>query len=262
MLRPDFSIVLLGTGNVAHSLIPLLKPHIVQLYTHTASHATGFGIPYTTDLNALVRDADVYLYALKDDVLSQVISQVHTSLTTWHIHTSGSMRLTVFGEDKPHCGVVYPLHSFTTVQPLTDWTNTPVFILSNEASDIQTIARQFVPQTYIVSQKDLDYLHIAGVFVNNFTNLMYTLAHEVLSKHTSIPFNVLIPLILSTAQKVCTSSPRTLQTGPAARGDTAVISKETTLLHDDEAQEVYILLSGIIQQMYHASVFPGTSPDQ
>lgn len=252
MLRPDFSIVLLGTGNVAHSLIPLLKPHIVQLYAHTASHATEFGIPYTTDLNALVQDADVYLYALKDDALSQVISQVHTPPTTWHIHTSGSMGLTVFGEDKPHCGVVYPLHSFTITQPLTDWTNTPVFILSNEAADIQTVVQQFVPQTYIVSQKDLDYLHIAGVFANNFTNLMYTLAHEVLSTHTTIPFDVLIPFILSTAQKVCTSSPRTLQTGPAVRGDTAVIAQETILLRDETiTQRVYTLLSEIIQQMYH-----------
>lgn len=250
MLPPDFSIVLLGTGNVAHSLIPLLKPHIVQLYAHTVSHATEFQIPYTTDLNALVQDADVYLYALKDDVLPLVISQVHTPPTAWHIHTSGSMGLTVFGPEKTHCGVVYPLHSFTVTQPLTDWSHTPVFILSNEASDIQVVVQQFVPQTYIVSQKDLDYLHIAGVFANNFTNLMYTLAHEILSKHTSIPFDVLIPLILSTAQKVCTSSPRTLQTGPAARGDTAVITQETALLHDDEVQEIYRTLSRCLKKMY------------
>ena len=96
------------------------------------------------------------------------------------------------------------------------------------------------------TQHDRERLHVAGVFANNFTNLMYGMAADLL-RDTQIPFQVLLPLIDQTAEKVHTLTPREAQTGPAKRDDRAVMAHHMKLLTPDQ-QAVYALLSDLIQK--------------
>jgi predicted short-subunit dehydrogenase-like oxidoreductase (DUF2520 family) len=99
---------------------------------------------------------------------------------------------------------------------------------------------------YEASQHDRERLHVAGVFTNNFTNLMYTMAAELL-KNTHIPFSALLPLIDETAAKIHTLSPHDAQTGPARRGDENVMNHHLSLL-TEEQREIYRLLSEAIKK--------------
>lgn len=227
-------IILIGQGNVATSL-------------HAAFMAKGIRVEMVssrTGLETLPDNADAYIYAVRDDALAEVIARVHVQTRALHIHTSGSMPLTVFGDDKPHAGILYPFQTFTKACPLSDFSSVPLFIEARGIDDISalySLALTLSSHIYETTQADRERLHVAGVFANNFSNLMYSIAADLL-RGTSIPFKALLPLIDETAAKVHHIPPREAQTGPARRGDEAVMARHRTLL-TPEQQQVYDLLN-------------------
>lgn len=233
-------IVIIGQGNVATSLNAAFLAKDIRV--EMVSSRTG--------LETLPDNADAYIYAVRDTALAEVIARVHVQARALHIHTSGTMPISVFGDDKPHAGILYPFQTFSKACPLTDFSAVPLFIEARGIDDISalySLALTLSSRIYETTQADRERLHVAGVFANNFSNLMYTFAADIL-KGTSIPFKALLPLIDETAAKVHNLSPREAQTGPARRGDEGVMAHHRTLL-TPEQQEVYDLLSTRIQNM-------------
>ena len=86
-------------------------------------------------------------------------------------------------------------------------------------------------------------MHISAVFACNFVNHFYTISAELL-KTKDIPFEVVKPLILETAQKVQDMNPGEAQTGPAVRFDENIISSHLNELeHFQNYKELYNLIS-------------------
>ena len=216
--------------------------------------------PLTSDQQSVVSDqqsvvssqlpkADCYIYAVADQALEAVVAKVEAPQAL-HLHTSGSMPLTVFGADKPHAGVLYFFQSFSREVLIDDWTNIPCFIEGRNIDDIAAIyslAQCLTSRIYEATQHDRERLHIAGVFANNYTNLMYRIAAEVL-KDTQIPFEALLPLIDRTAEKVHSLAPKDAQTGPAQRGDKAVMAHHEQILAATPYGEVYRVLAALIEK--------------
>ena len=76
-------------------------------------------------------------------------------------------------------------------------------------------------------------IHLAGVFVNNFTNHLYGVATDIVNDE-GLSFDVLRPIISETASKaIASGDPYAVQTGPAIRGDRAVTDKHLHILEDD-----------------------------
>lgn len=220
-------IVIIGHGNVATSL-------------HEAFAAKGIQVPMLCahTLLASPKDepiadsTDVLIYAVSDAVLPDVVRAVDVPQRVLHVHTSGTLPLTVYGEDKPHCGILYPFQTFSKAAPIADFSNIPIFVEAHGIDDISamyTLALTLSPRVFESSQPERERLHVAGVFANNFTNCMYRIAAELLAG-TSIPFSALLPLIDQTAAKVHNLPPKDAQTGPAARHDDEVIARHLDLL--------------------------------
>ena len=172
--------------------------------------------------------ADVYIYTVADKALAEVVAKVDAPRAL-HVHTSGSMPIDVFGEDKPHAGVLYFFQSFSREVLIDDWSGIPCIIEGRNIDDIAAIyslAQCLTSRIYEAGQHDRERLHIAGIFANNYSNLMYRIAEEVL-KDTQIPFEALLPLIDQTAAKVHVMKPKDAQTGPAQRGDQEVMNHHT-----------------------------------
>ena len=235
-------ITIVGQGNVATSLHAAFLKNGVR--TDMVSSRDGVeSLPV----------ADVFIYAVRDEALARVIARVHAPAAL-HLHTSGTMPISVFGSDKPHAGVMYFFQSFSKAQPIDDFSSIPVFIEGQHIDDVSAIyalAQTLTPRIYETDQHDRERLHVAGVFANNFANEMYAIAAELL-QDTHIPFLALLPLIDRTAAKVHTLSPKDAQTGPARRGDTAVMQHHLSLLdtintpHAADYHTLYQLLSKLI----------------
>ena len=227
------NIVIIGQGNVATNL-------------DYAFRKKGVACEMVSSREGLDRlpQANVYIYAVKDEALASVAEQVQGRERSLHLHTSGTMPISVFGEDKPHAGIFYPFQTFSKARVIEDFSTVPVFFEARGIDDISAVyslALTITSHVYETSQHDRERLHVAGVYACNFTNLMYTMAAELL-KNTHIPFSALFPLIDETAAKIHTLAPRDAQTGPARRGDENVMNHHQSLLNDEQ-KAVYRLLS-------------------
>ena len=142
-------------------------------------------------------------------------------------------------------GVFYPMQTFSKTKDV-DFERIPVFIESNsiETEDvIRSLANKLTQRVIRLSSADRKYLHLAAVWACNFTNYCYTVASDILGEH-SIPFDVMLPLINETTEKIQKISPMEAQTGPAVRGDRNVMSKQLELMNGKEdLQELYKMLS-------------------
>lgn len=232
------NIVIIGKGNVATNL-------------DYAFRKKGVACQMVSSREGLdqLPAANVYIYSVKDEALAEVVAQVQGKEKSLHLHTSGTMPITVFGADKPHAGIFYPFQTFSKARLIEDFSTVPVFFEARGIDDISAVyslALTITSHVYEASQPDRERLHVAGVFTNNFTNLMYTMAAELL-KSTHIPFSALLPLIDETAAKIHSMAPRDAQTGPARRGDENVMSHHMQLL-SEEQREIYRLLSEAIKK--------------
>lgn len=232
------NIVIIGKGNVATNLDYAFRKRGVACQMVSSREGLDQLPP-----------ANVYIYAVRDEALPDVVAQVVGVGKSLHLHTSGTMPITVFGDDKPHAGIFYPFQTFSKARLIEDFSTVPVFFEARGIDDISAVyslALTITSHVYEASQQDRERLHVAGVFTNNFTNLMYTMAAELL-KNTHIPFSALLPLIDETAAKIHTLAPRDAQTGPARRGDENVMSHHMQLL-SEEQREIYRLLSEAIKK--------------
>lgn len=232
------NIVIIGMGNVA-----------TNLYHAFAKKGIACQMVSSRKGLELLPAANVYIYSVRDEALAEVVAQVKGKEKALHLHTSGSMPISVFGADKPHSGVFYPFQTFSKARVIEDFSTIPVFFEARGIDDISAVyslALTITNHVYETTQHDRERLHVAGVFACNFTNLMYTMAADLL-KSTHIPFKVLLPLIDETASKIHTLSPCDAQTGPARRGDENVMMHHMALL-TEEQRRVYQILSDEIKK--------------
>ena len=232
------NIIIIGKGNVATNL-------------HYAFTKKGVACQMVSSREGLdeVPQANVYIYAVKDEALAEVVAQVNDKDKALHLHTSGTMPITVFGADKPHAGIFYPFQTFSKARVIEDFSTVPVFFEARGIDDISAVyslALTITSHVYEASQHDRERLHVAGVYACNFTNLMYTMAAELL-KNTHIPFSALLPLIDETAAKIHALAPADAQTGPARRNDENVMNHHLALLNDEQ-RIVYSMLSDAIKK--------------
>ena len=232
------NVAMIGRGRVAtHMSKALLK----------AGH--GVVSVNSRTLEELPQDADVYIIAVKDSALQDVIRQLTNLLKTKNdapliVHTAGSMPLSVFEGYAENGGVFYPMQTFSMKREV-DFREIPLFIEGKDKR-IRELAESISEHVYELSSDDRKYLHLAAVFACNFTNHCYTLAAEVLEKK-GLPFDVMLPLVDETARKVHELHPHDAQTGPAVRGDENVMNAQAALL-DGRNKEIYELLSKSIQE--------------
>lgn len=240
-------IVIIGAGSVGTNLhhafeLKGIRTELVHGRPITADPAPIYPVP----------EADVYIYTIADHALEAVVKKIYAPKAL-HVHTSGSMPIEVFGEDKPHVGVLYFFQSFSREVLIDDWSGIPCFIEGRNIDDIAAIyslAQSLTSRIYEANQHDRERLHIAGIFANNYSNLMYGIAEEVL-RDTQIPFEALLPLIDRTAAKMHTMKPFDAQTGPAKRGDEAVISHHVDILQSTPYAGLYRELATLIEKAHN-----------
>ncbi len=247
-------VVILGTGNVATHLFRAFSQspgiRVKQVYNHAHKSLEPFKneVPTTTSLQDL-ETADLYLLALKDDVISHYADQLkHCDGLV--AHTSGAVSLEAL-KGPARRGVFYPLQTFTRDLKV-DYSKIPFCLESSDPEDmqlLQELAHDLSAPAYEVNSQQRKQLHLAAVFVCNFVNYLYTVGQNLCEKH-QIPFKILEPLIMATAQKIQQAPPRDVQTGPARRGDSSTIKAHLDLLEEPSHIAIYELLTRAIQSEY------------
>jgi len=248
-------VSIIGSGNVAQHLIVALQNSIingaeielVQVLTRqktTLSHLLDFN-KITDDWSTLA-EADLYIIAVSDDAISNVSEQIPYK-NKLVVHTSGGISLEALASNNRK-GVFYPLQTFSKNKVVNSKT-IPICIESQNASDfqlLQKVAQSISDSVFAINSEQRKALHVAAVFVCNFSNHMYKIGNDICIEN-NLPFEILSPLIQETAEKITQLSPIEAQTGPAIRNDKETINAHLTFLSDEKQKNIYTILTQSIQ---------------
>ena len=234
-------IVLIGRGRLATNL-----EHALLSAGHEVASINS------RTLEALPLEADVYIVAVKDAALADVIRAATKGRESQlFVHTAGSMPMDIFKGLTVHYGVFYPMQTFSK-ERLVDFNDISVFLETNDDASMERLkmlAATLTTHIYELDSEGRKQLHLAAVFACNFVNHCYALSAEVLAAK-GLPFSVMLPLVDETAQKVHELSPREAQTGPAVRGDQNVMQMQANMLAGNPAvKQIYEALSNDIQRL-------------
>jgi len=244
-------VVIIGSGNVAQHFIRAFqnsgKALLVQAYARTPE--TLYHLldkdKVTDNYNDLA-EADIYILSVSDDAITAVSEQLPFK-NRLVVHTSGSASLQNIN-NRNRRGVFYPLQTFSKNKEV-DFSTIPICLESDTESDyklLEGLAKSISPLTYSIDSRQRQALHIAAVFVNNFTNHLYSIGNDI-CRENNIPFDILKPLIKETADKINSLTPIEAQTGPAKRKDTSTIERHLDFIKDDNQKAIYTLLTQSIQ---------------
>jgi predicted short-subunit dehydrogenase-like oxidoreductase (DUF2520 family) len=241
-------VILLGSGNVATHLFQAFSKvdeiEVVQVFSRMVSN--DFPETLQTSDYSEIKEADVYIICVSDSAISSVSSllQFENRLV---VHTSGSSDLNVL-DSKNNKGVFYPLQTFTKNKAI-DFSEIPICLEAETFSDfnvIEKVAKSISKNIHAISCEQRKALHVAAVFVCNFTNHLYQIGNEICMEN-AIPFEILQPLIKETVEKIQSLSPSEAQTGPAVRNDQKTIEKHIDFLTNENQKEIYKILTKSIQ---------------
>jgi len=244
-------ITIIGSGNVAQHLIDAFAKsntvEIIQVYSRTQKQISPLldSSKITNDWNTLA-EADLYIVAVSDDAIASVSSQLPFE-NRLVVHTSGSSPLTTL-DDKNRKGVFYPLQTFTKGKAV-DFKVIPFCLetqFENDYHILEEVAKSISNSVFPINSHQRKALHVAAVFVNNFTNYLYQLGNDICQEN-HVPFEILKPLILETAEKLLTLSPEDAQTGPAKRNDVSTIEAHESFLSNENQSTIYKILTQSIQ---------------
>jgi predicted short-subunit dehydrogenase-like oxidoreductase (DUF2520 family) len=244
-------ITIIGSGNVAQHLIDAFAKNnaveIIQVFSRSQKEISPLldSRKITNDWTALT-EADLYIIAVSDDAIASVSSQLPFE-NRLVVHTSGSAPLTSLN-DKNRKGVFYPLQTFTKGKAI-DFKTIPFCLetqFENDYKLLEKAAQTISDNVYRIDSHQRKALHVAAVFVNNFTNYLYQLGNDICQEN-HVPFDILKPLILETAEKLLTLSPKEAQTGPAKRNDISTIEAHESFLSNENQSTIYKILTQSIQ---------------
>ncbi|UCD60549.1 MAG: DUF2520 domain-containing protein [Flavobacteriaceae bacterium] len=248
------SIVLIGTGNVAQQFYAAMSNtkglKIIQVIGRNKKKLSPFkNCPKTATDYKYLLNADIYIIAVNDDSIATV-SQYFKNKPGLVVHTSGSMPLSILPESVRR-GVFYPLQTISKERKI-DLTEVPICIEAEKIEDydiLRELANTISAQVQIITSEQRKLVHLAAVFVNNFTNHLYHIGNE-LCNETGVPFTILNQLILETAKKATQMPVVNAQTGPAVRNDKLTMKKHLELLNNEGYREIYSVLSNSIQKTH------------
>ncbi|TRO66328.1 Rossmann-like and DUF2520 domain-containing protein [Christiangramia sabulilitoris] len=246
-------VVIIGAGNVASHLYRSFSEaqglEIIQVFNRNIDH-----LNFVHDSEICISDpsklkeAHLYLIAIKDEAITALAQELNikTGLVT---HTSGSVSMDALMKFENY-GVFYPIQTFSKNMPV-DFSEVPLCLEANTSENLnflKEVAAKVSNKVFEVNSEQRRALHLSAVFVNNFSNHLFTLAQEYCQQN-ELPFGILRPLIKETVSKIEILEPYSAQTGPAMRNDQETINAHLAML-DEDKQKIYKILTESIQKLY------------
>ncbi|MCS7019222.1 MAG: DUF2520 domain-containing protein [Cytophagales bacterium] len=254
-----FRIALIGAGNVASHLAEALESaghRITEVFSRRKKNAVMlaeklYQATPTDKLDFTASKADVFIIAVADAALSELLHQLQLPPQAIVVHTSGTLSMNLLAIlNRPH-GVFYPLQTFSKHKPV-EWQRIPICLEASDKATIDILAQiasDISTNVYAISSEERKQIHLAAVIACNFANHLWHIAWQIL-KPIGIPFHLFRPLLQETLEKAMQMPPHKVQTGPAIRGDIPVMEQHLALLtaHSPLWAEIYQLISQSIAE--------------
>lgn len=249
MHAPKIGII--GSGKVAQTLLRLASAAqipIEGIYARNTEKATALAEKYDCMVATSVQSlkADLLLICVSDDALPEIIGALAPQQMA--AYTAGSPSIKLF--EHAQLGVCYPYQSISKGRDLLA-SDIPFMIEGKNDLVVQRISdflHHLGAQFQQCGSAQRAQYHLAGVFVNNFGNLMLLEASKILSE-AQLDFTPLYPLLNETIAKAILLGPENAQTGPALRRDQHTLDRHRSQLNAEQLV-VYDCLTQRIQDLF------------
>ncbi len=257
LLPSDYTIILVGAGNVATRLGLCLHNKGVNISGVCSRSASANVLADKLNCKAyskaddIPEDADMVLIATSDASVATVSAQL-PKIKGVVAHTSGSIPLEALTEHHKHAAVLYPLQTFSKDVEV-DISRVPFFIEASDTDAYEAVKNLALTLSDNVNDADSairSKLHIAGVLSSNFTVYLLKMTQQVLQE-VNLPLDTVAPLVEATIKKAFMIGPEQAMTGPARRGDIAVINKQMAAMPEGIDKQIYALISNAILKEFH-----------
>ena len=250
-------IGIIGSGNVAFHLAKAFseQKNEISIFRKSDRNEEHFNelknIHQVDSIRDFPDNIEFYILAVSDGKIKNVAHELKGT-NAFVLHTSGSISMDVFADlNFSNYGVFYPLQSFTVKREL-NYREIPVLLESihkEEIKQLKQLVSSFSDISQVVTSEKRKKIHLAAVVVNNFVNHLYVEAADLLEGDNMS--ELLIPLIKETTSRLESDRAITLQTGPAKRGDDAVIQDHLSMLDDyPDLQKLYKVMSDSIRSKH------------
>jgi predicted short-subunit dehydrogenase-like oxidoreductase (DUF2520 family) len=198
---------------------------------------------------------DIIIVAVPDQKFNEVLQNIDCKPETLVLHTAGSIGIDDFPEHINRKGVFYPLQTFSKDRKI-NFKDLPFLIEGSDEHSlaiIKQLAETIGGKVIFSSGEQRRMIHLAAVFICNFTNHMLTQGQDIASE-AGFAFDLLGPLLKETIAKALDIGPARAQTGPAVRNDQITIEKHLELLSSSPGmQRLYNEITRSIIQYHNKS---------
>ena len=256
-------IGVIGGGKVGRCLASYLKESLVGITANSPEHSRQLAENFATEPctnEELVERAEVLLLTVPDRLIGTVAASLASASVSEHatgsapaaqvpqlplagkvfLHCSGSMGLEVLASllrEGAHVGSLHPLQSFAG--GATELAGVYMAMDGDEAAcaAAQQIATTVGGHPFQVPAAERAAYHAAACICSNYAVAVEALAQGLMSRwlgNEEAAWQALLPLFKGTAANLqSTTSPRTVLTGPIARGDVNTVEKHLAVLPPD-----------------------------
>ena len=256
-------IGVIGGGKVGRCLASYLKESLVGITANSPEHSRQLAENFATEPctnEELVERAEVLLLTVPDRLIGTVAASLASASVSEHatgsapaaqvpqlplagkvfLHCSGSMGLEVLAplqREGAHVGSLHPLQSFAG--GATELAGVYMAMDGDEAAcaAAQQIATTVGGHPFQVPAAERAAYHAAACICSNYAVAVEALAQRLMSRwlgNEEAAWQALLPLFKGTAANLqSTASPRTVLTGPIARGDVNTVEKHLAVLPPD-----------------------------
>jgi predicted short-subunit dehydrogenase-like oxidoreductase (DUF2520 family) len=247
---------IIGTGNMGWFLVTSLSQAGIEcksVYGRNKNAAKELAVlgngKFANEISELDPTADITILAIPDHAIDEVSKQLSGNNSIL-VHTAGAVPI----DNLPSVerGVLWFIYSIVK-DDLPAHRNIPAIWEASSARSSEAISALASAISDIVYQADWEkrkWLHLAAVFGNNFSNHLFTICEQLAITH-GLSFDLLLPILHQTIERLDNNKPFDIQTGPAKRGDLSTQDRHLELLNENPAwQDVYHSLSASIEDMY------------
>lgn len=243
------SVAFIGSGKVAYVLSTLFYENGIRIFGISSRNTvTGKTLAnqvqskFVEDFTLL--NADLIVVSVNDDSVKTLVEQINPTQKV--VFTAGGIDLKRINH--PNCGVFYLLQTFTKGKSLKS-SEIPI-LLETKDVDFRNQLESFCSKLgfsfqYCDSEQRKQF-HLSAVFLNNFINhLAYVSKTELEEK--GLNWELLLPLLKETFDKLLFSDLYEGQTGPARRRDLSVIQEHQKMLSGKHLEIYNVITSSILE---------------
>jgi predicted short-subunit dehydrogenase-like oxidoreductase (DUF2520 family) len=243
-----------GSGKLAWHLAPALDNAgyaVREVYSRNPGHAEKlverlYEAEVKASLDFSTSNSDIFILAVADDALDDVVREIILPEEAILVHTSGSQPLSKLSYAATlFTGVFYPLQNFDKSRSI-DFRDVPVFIETEQDEVEEELLRMGKAISRIVKSVDArerKALHVASVFASQFTSYMLDCARKIIEQH-ELSFEWLTPLIAESINRNLAMGMKSVQGGPANLGDFETLDQHMDFLKSDaRLAELYRVIS-------------------